>query len=180
MNRTARPSVPRRGDNHALRPVRLDGTLAYVPLTRGMEAVIDAADVWLVERWNWTATAGEGRIYAARYTALHGKKFPVFMHRAIVWAPQGRDVDHRDLDGLNNRRSNLRLCTGQQNSWNTRALSRNRTGFKGVWEREGKFLACLKVDGRTLHLGTFDTPEEAHATYVEYADKHFGEFSRAA
>lgn len=70
-------------------------------------------------------------------------------------------VDHIDHDGLNNRRSNLRVCTPQQNVWNACGQGA-RSGFKGVWYRQGKgYEAAAKIDGQKHSFGWFDEPIEA-------------------
>ena len=89
--------------------------------------------------------------------------------------PSG-EIDHEDGDGLHNWFINLRDATRAQNSGNTRRRSDNTSGFKGVGRKGKRWVARVMIDGRKLHLGTHDTPEEAHVAYVEAAKKHFGEF----
>ncbi|MBN1362949.1 MAG: HNH endonuclease [Sedimentisphaerales bacterium] len=96
-------------------------------------------------------------------------------------APKGMVVDHIDGNGLNNRRSNLRLCTPQQNQWN-RCVSRARLQqglFKGVHHRtdSGKPCARITYRGKTLHLGVFDTAIEAAKAYDRKAIELHGEFA---
>lgn len=91
------------------------------------------------------------------------------------------DVDHIDGNTSNNRLSNLRLATKSQNLANRGAPSVNTSGFKGVAARlGGGWRARIRVDGKNIELGTFYTPEEAHAAYIAAAVHHFGEFARAA
>ena len=163
------------------REPRIDGELAYIPLTRGYEAVIDAADIALIGRHNWYTLAGDRTVYAARKETKGGKKRTVLMHRVLAGA-DGGPVDHRDCDGLNNRRSNLRTCSHAENMRNVAAPSHNSSGAKGVsWcAKRGKWLAQIKVDGRQINLGRFDTKEAAQAAYADGAAKHHGEFARAA
>jgi hypothetical protein len=94
------------------------------------------------------------------------------------WPPH--EVDHRDGDGLNNAWRNLRIATRAQNSANTSRHADNRAGFKGVYPRGKRFVAMIRWDKRGRYLGTFDTPDEAHAAYVTAAQQHFGEFARAS
>lgn len=158
------------------RPITIDGEIAKVPLTRGMVATIDAADVPLVEGVNWHAhpSAG-GRFYAARW--LPGGIRRLFLHRLITEPKDGLDVDHANGDPLDNRRANLRVCTRSQNLRNARHP--NATGYKGVWARNGYFRASITLGGRTKHLGPFATAEEAAKAYGDAAREHFGEFARA-
>lgn len=94
-----------------------------------------------------------------------------------------RDIDHRDLDGLNNRWVNLRLATKNQNAQNTGVRSDNSSGFKGVaWDgAKGKWRADIRLpDGPRKFLGLFDDPALGHQAYVTAAQQHFGEFARAS
>lgn len=94
------------------------------------------------------------------------------------------DVDHRDGDRLNDKWGNLRLATRSQNAANRKTHSNNNSGFKGAHFRKDRrtrrWAASICVNYNQIHLGFFDTPEEAHAAYVIAAQKHFGEFARAA
>jgi hypothetical protein len=90
------------------------------------------------------------------------------------------EVDHKDLDQMNNKWENLRLATPSQNKRNQRKRSDNKSGFKGVGfvKRLGKFIAAISIDKRNKHLGVFNTAEEAHAAYRKAAREHHGEFAR--
>ena len=94
--------------------------------------------------------------------------------------PDGMYVDHINMNPLDNRRENLRVCTNQQNQYNTTKYSNNKSGFKGVSfnkERQ-KFEAQIRIDGKQKIIGYFDTAEKAHEKYKEYALKHHGDFAR--
>ncbi len=165
-----------------IRPIRIEGNQAFITLPRKgkppLFAAIDAADVPLVAMWNWHSCKGNHTTYAAR--TLLGRK--VFMHRVIMGDPPGIDVDHRDCDGLNNRRGNLRNATQSQNNMNRRLQSNNTSGLKGVsWsKRDSKWQAQIKIQRKAIHLGYFASPEAAHAAYcAASADLHC-EFGRAA
>ena len=165
-----------------IRPIRIEGNVAYIPLTQGYEAIIDAADVALVGGFNWHANAQSHTVYAVRFEQRGGKRAMVRLHRAILGAPVGMNGDHVDGDGLNNRRSNLRLATKTENNRNARRSVRNTSGFKGVsWDKpRRKWRADIKVSGRSKHVGYFDTPKAAHAAYCEAATRLHGEFARTA
>ena len=164
----------------AVRTIRVEGDLAYVPLTRGYEAVIDAADVPLVEGRNWYAKQRTHTVYACRSQWSGGADVTVRMHRVIAAAPDGMDVDHIDGDGLNNRRSNLRHATRSENNCNRRAALKNASGLKGVsWNKANKkWLAQIRFHKQKKHLGYFNTPEEAHAAYCAAANVLHGEYAR--
>ncbi|MBU2859359.1 hypothetical protein HF290_02705 [Acidithiobacillus ferrooxidans] len=112
----------------------------------------------------------------------NGKRTTLYMHRLIFNAPAGLQVDHRDGNGLNNIRSNLRLATRLENGKNRRMQSNNACGLKGVCQRKDndKWVATIRVEGRNLHLGTFSTADEAHAAYCAASASYHGEFGRTA
>ena len=170
------------------RPIRIDGDIAYVPLTKGYEAVIDVADVPLVEGFNWTAMVkarpdgSVKTVYAWRADYSGAKQRAVYLHRTIIGEPRGFEVDHRDCDGLNNRRVNLRNATKAQNQQNRRLAKDNTSGFKGVaWrKREGKWQASISKYGKRHYLGCFGCPTAAHFAYIKASRELHGEFGRVA
>lgn len=91
-----------------------------------------------------------------------------------------RDVDHINGVRSDDRWANLRLATRSQNCANGKAKSGNRSGFKGVRRDKNRWVATIMVQGRSIYLGRHSTPEQAHAAYMKAAEKHFGEFARAA
>jgi hypothetical protein len=165
------------------RPVRIEGDVAYVPLSQGYEAVIDAADVPIIAGYTWTAIKGGRTVYASRAMRLPcGKRRPRRIHQQLLNSPPGFFIDHIDGDGLNNRRSNLRYASRVENGQNAKLRSDNTSGFKGVsWDKKArKWRAHIQVNGRLRSLGTFDAPDIAHAAYVKAARESFGDFARAA
>lgn len=171
------------------RPIRIEGDIAYIPLTRGYEAVIDAADVPLVEGWNWTADIDLRRcdcsirtVYARRNDYSEAKPRKVRMHRVIAGTPEGFETDHEDGDGLNNRRNNLRTATKGQNQHNGKIRITNTSGLKGVHFRKdiGKWHASITNDRKQKFLGSFRCPTAAHIAYVKASRELHGEFGRAA
>ncbi len=87
-------------------------------------------------------------------------------------------IDHRDGDATNNRWTNLRRATHSQNTANSRRPRTNTSGYKGVTRHRRRWRAIICKKGRWIYLGTFATPEAAHAAYVAAARKLFGEFAR--
>lgn len=103
------------------------------------------------------------------------------MHRLVMGVEDPKiQVDHINHETLDNRRSQLRLCTQRQNSFNTRKHSNNTSGFKGVTQRKdsGKWGAYIRINGRKKTLGAYATPELAARAYAEAAATHHGEFAR--
>lgn len=163
-----------------IRPIRIDGNIAYVPLTRGYEAVIDAVDVTIVEGFRWYAMPDKNTVYAATTTYDGGKKKTVRMHRLLMSVPSEIFVDHRDTDGLNNRKKNLRKATVTQNNQNRNSRKNTSSLLKGVsWHKTDKrWQARIKINGTERHLGRYPTAEAAHAAYCEASAKYHGEFGR--
>jgi hypothetical protein len=91
-------------------------------------------------------------------------------------------VDHKDLDGLNNKWLNLREATHSTNKANRAAPANNTTGFKGVSfnKAQGLYQASICRQYKQMHLGFFDTAELAAAAYEKAARELFGEFARAS
>ena len=165
-----------------IRPIRIEGQVAYVPLTQGYEAIIDADDVPLVSGFNWYALRKRNAIYVGRKQRnSNNQQDTVYLHRIIADVPVGFVVDHKDTDGLNNRRCNLRIATHQENMRNQKMSQKNTSGYKGVsWHKASRmWQAQIKTDGRVIPLGRFFDPEAAHAAYQVASVKYHGQFGRA-
>lgn len=155
--------------------------LIEIPLTRGMVAVIDAADFDLVAGFKWYAKK-HGKTFYAATNGPRPERRQLQMHRLILGLPHDdeRETDHVDGDGLNNRRSNLRTAARQQNNCNKGLQVNNSSGFKGVhWHVTDKlFIARIQKDGRRIYLGHFKDPSEAARAYDRAAAEHHGAFAR--
>ena len=160
--------------------IRIDGDVAYVTLNLGHVATVDVADLPLLEGPTWFAHRGEYTTYVRRQESRGGHLVMVYLHRALMGDPAGMTVDHCDLNGLNNRRANLRLATAAQNSMNRRIRSDNTTGFKGVYRtKHNRWMAKVSAEGECYYLGTFGTVEEANwAVQAKRAELH-GVFERS-
>ena len=162
--------------------IRIEGNVAYVPLTRGYEAIVCAYDVHLVDGLNWVAMVGKRAVYAVCYIKTGGETTAVLMHRKILSAPTGMKVDHVNGDGLDNRRANIRLATSAQNAHNQKMSSANRSGVKGVsWnKRAGKWIARVMKDGVHVYLGLFDDIGAAEIAVSKARDELHGPYARHA
>lgn len=132
-------------------------------------ALVDDADYDRVSRHRWRRYGGD---YAA--TDIDGEA--VYMHHFILGDTS--EVDHRDGNGLNNQRENLRPATRTQNMQNRAGWG--SSGFKGVswFAQRGKWRARIAADGREKTIGYFDTAEDAARAYDRKAVELFGEFAR--
>lgn len=151
-------------------------SVIQVPLTNGGFTVVDAADAEMVFSRRWRSSNRKNRGSRSLYAC---SSRGVLMHRLILSAPRGVQVDHRDRDGLNNRRSNLRLCTQSQNNAN-QAKTRGTSRFKGVcWDKHScKWQAAIQINHDRRYIGLFTSQEAAARAYDAAALELFGEFAR--
>jgi hypothetical protein len=105
-------------------------------------------------------------------------------HR-VVWMlynksniPKGLEIDHEDTDKLNNHPLNLRLVTRNQNCWNRNNYSSNNTGVKGVGWHKGKLRGRIQVNGKQIHVGYFESLEEAKEVMIKTREVLHKEFAR--
>jgi hypothetical protein len=147
-----------------------------IPLTQGKVVLVDDADYERVIGLSWYVLHTRGRWYAAHHSVGRGR---FYMHRFLLNAPADVQVDHWDMDGLNNQRYNLRLAPGSGNYGNRDKKCNNTSGFKGVHLHNGRYIRSrIKCEGRVYHIGYFATYEEAARAYDAKAVELFGEFAR--
>jgi len=154
-----------------------------IPLTQNQVALVDDSDYERLSQFKWYAWKPGNRrtFYAVRGIALpNGKRGVSYMHREIVNAPSGEAVDHRDGNGINNQRSNLRIATQRQNSYNQSGRKTSTSRFKGVsgYRSRPQWRARIMVNGKEHHLGHFNTEFDAACAYDMAARAHFGEYAR--
>lgn len=151
-----------------------------IPLSQGKTALVDDEDYDWLSQWKWYAVKMKGKFWYASRKENNPKRHAVFMHREIMMAPKGMDIDHHDGNGLNNTRKNLRVCTRSENACNRRLPIINTTGYKGVtWNKlEQKYKARIVTNGKGIHLGYFSDPLQAAFAYDEAAKKYHGEFAK--
>lgn len=158
-----------------------------IPLTQGKFALVDDEDFERVSQFKWRAYCSpdkQKRWYAARTVRVPAKPkdryFVVLMHRFILPHDMPH-TDHRDRDGLNNQKENLRPCTRIQNGRN-RGIQKNKSGFKGVTFKKNHpskpWCARVTLEGKRIHLGLFASAEDAAKAYDVAALCHYGEFAR--
>lgn len=136
--------------------------------------IVDIADVEKVAGHKW---------YLHNYgyvVTLVGRSEQLLMHRLLMQPPDDMQIDHIDGNPLDNRRCNMRICTNQQNSWNSKISTRNKSGIKGVSfdKRSNKWRARIHLNGKDVHLGYFNDVDEAKKARKQAEIKYFKEFRR--
>lgn len=156
-----------------------------IPLTKGMETMVDDSDYdeLIKKKWWFLDLRIYSRVgYAARSVKINGKKKCVMMHRFILglsWDTKIQ-VDHIDGNGLNNQRSNLRICNNSQNHMNKRPPKNNTTGYTGIYldPRNNRYYVYINVNRKRHSCRSYVTFDEAKQARINAEIKYFGEFRR--
>lgn len=147
-------------------------------LSSGDVCIVDDDDYDFLNQWNWKAVRSKSNIYAGRNAGcVNGKWNTVLMHRLLLDAKRGEQVDHVNHKTLDNRRSNIRLCNQSQNNANGRGYKNRASKFKGVSRNGSGWIARIKKDGVCIRLGTYRDEEAAARAYDAKALEVFGEFA---
>lgn len=154
--------------------------MVQIEISGGFIALVDDCDSGLsMFRWHKEVRNlrdGKQIVYASRKSPRPSRE-KIYMHREVMGFPNG-DVDHRDGDGINNQRSNLRTATRSQNMGAMREKKRI-SKYRGVVPSPvGRWIAQITVCRKVIYLGTFDSQEDAGKAYNEAALSGFGEFAR--
>jgi hypothetical protein len=152
-----------------------------IKLRNDYVALVDLEDYKLLKKHKWSLFNGDcGLQYAVRWIRERGKKRKViFMHRQIMGENDGC-IDHKNGNGLDNRKENLRICTHAQNMRNRKMHKNNKSGFKGVrWRKNNQnWAAEIRVNGKSKWLGVYASKLSAAIAYNKGAIIYHGEFAR--
>ena len=149
-----------------------------IKLTQNKTSLVDNEDFKCLNHYKWFVIRDRNTYYACRMIYVNGKRRRLLMHRDILKTPHGFISDHIDGNGLNNQRSNLRVCTIQQNSMNVKR-SRGTSQYKGVrWhKRDKKWRAQIGFNNKVLYIGDFKDEIDAALAYDKMAHELHGEFA---
>ncbi len=130
-----------------------------IALTRHQTTIVDDSDYDVLARYKWRAIRARQR--EERWYAVTGSRRVVLMHRMILGLPPGHvpEVDHRNGDGLDNRRQNLRAVSRSENACNRATPASGATRVGRRWK------AQIRRNGQQRHLGMFATREQAEAAF---------------
>ena len=154
--------------------------MKLIILTQGYSTVVDDEDYEELSKYKWTYNHNYA-VRGIKNNSTKSKRTLISMHRTILQPSNDLDVDHINGNGLDNRRSNLRVCTHLENMGNTKLIANNNTsGYKGVvWDKtRNKWRAQIKIRYTNKFLGRFIYKTEAALAYNEAATKYFGEYAK--
>jgi hypothetical protein len=143
--------------------------------------ILDREDYYKFGNIKWALGGRKNNFYAiGGIRNKDGELEKVSLHRLILNPPENKLVDHRNGNGLDNRRENLRLATHAQNMLNRRKQKNTSSKFIGVYfdKQTGKWRAKIKVNSKTMHIGRFDSELQAALAYDRTAKLYHGEFSK--
>lgn len=146
----------------------------------GKVALVDDEDYNFINQFKWYVTKRKYTHYAMNDRMKNGKRNVMIMHRIIMKTPAGLITDHRDQNGLNNQKSNLRICTKAENAWNRKPHPNSSSKYLGVSfsSRYKKWVAEININYTHIYLGRYKDEIQAAQAYNEAALKYHGEFAR--
>jgi hypothetical protein len=160
----------------------MNESYAVIPLTKGKVAIVDVTSLPILEHKSWYSNYRG----AAWYAFTDHKGIPLAMHRILLGLQKGDKVfvDHKNKDGLDNRKCNLRTCTNQQNQQNAKRRKDAPTRYRGITYAKKSlgskklWYAQIRINGKRISLGSHKTQRDAAIAYDLAAIRYHGEFAR--
>jgi len=162
------------------RDIIIKNDYALVPLGQNnIFSKIDKDDIELVKKYTWCCDGRNNWKYAITKKLINGKYVKIYLHRLIMNCPNNMTVDHINHNGLDNRKTNLRVCPIGKNVLNQRKRKNTSSKYKGVsWDKKlKKWESYIKNISKKEHLGYFNNEKDAALIYNERAKELFGEFA---
>jgi hypothetical protein len=143
---------------------------------------IDDEDYNKIKKYVWFIKKLRSNYYAWSSIRINGKSKTIQMHQIIMGNVKNKIIDHKNMNGIDNRKCNLRFCTYSENRMNTQARKDNKSGLKGVsfFKNINRWIARIMITDKSIYLGCYKTAKKAHLAYCEAAKKYHGEFARTA
>ena len=155
-----------------------DCQMKQIPLSRGKFAIVDDKDFEWLNQWKWSlCESTNSPAYANRSIKQNGKWHTISMHRKILGLTRGdgKETDHRNGNGLDNRRGNLRICSHSENVQNCHLIKNKFCKYQGVIKKKtGCWLACIMKNYKNIYLGTHNSAKEAALAYDKKALELYG------
>lgn len=150
-----------------------------IPLNKGYEALVDDEDYAELIRHRWFVSESGSKVYACRQKMVDYARSSIYMHRQILGVPPDVYVDHKNGNGLDNQRNNIRPATNSQNQQNRPPASGCSSIYTGVcWQKNRHtWNAYITINRRRIHLGVFYDEESAAVAYEIAAREVFGEYA---
>jgi len=151
-----------------------------IKLSQGKIALVDDYDYNELNQYQWTAKKDRNTFYAERKVRENSKQITIKMHRQILGLTPGDGIlsDHKNRNGLDNQRENLRVATRSLNGHNRIIQKNNTAGYTGVSRHCGKWKARIKVNGVSISCGDHENPFMAALAYDQAAIKYHRENAR--
>lgn len=134
-------------------------------------ALLDDADFEFINSYKWYISQTG---YAWRTQYQNGKHTRIYLHRLVVGAKQGEEVDHINRNKLDNRKENLRIVSHKENCWNTKVRKDNPVGVTGIRRRGNKWQIRICTDGKRFERSGFNSIDEAKVSYNYYLNSFRG------
>ena len=151
-----------------------------ISLTQGRVALVDDEDYEWLNQWKWCAYKHRYTFYAHRCVWNKGKKITMKMHREILGLilKDGKVGDHKDRNGLNNQKDNLRIVNNSLNGYNCKMQTSSTSGYRGVNHCEkqyGYWRVRIGVNRQRIECGIFKNILDAAKAYDKAAIKYYGD-----
>jgi len=153
--------------------------LKRIKLTQNKYALVDDEDFNWLSQWKWCYDSSG---YAKRASYSTGRHKTIYMHRELLEVEEGKEIDHINHNGLDNRRSNLRIVIPRQNKFNRKPNKEGASSYKGVFlykyrKTKNPWVAQIQIDGQRKCLGYYATSYLASRAYNKAAEKYFGKYA---
>lgn len=152
-------------------------SIALVHPSKELHVIVDDCDIQYVQQYTWYAFEGRRTYYAHRHVYnSDGNRTMSLLHRELLSANDAQKVDHKDRNGLNCVRGNLRIATRAQNAHNT-VYKVGKSGYRGVYAMGNRFVARITTDGFQMYIGIYGSAKEAAKAYDKEALEIYQDFA---